>query len=147
VSLLFVQAAPFIPNQFLSNVPFYVVPTLGTSLLGLGTVYWLGWAKLLPAFGYDIQHEIVQMPDGSERVKYKVSSSRYAVLFKTVSLLTRCRSGSNPRSGGDRASGLSRGDGLFGEGRERYASKYVQCIFCVTCPIKGLTFCMTTATD
>jgi hypothetical protein len=75
VSLLFVQAAPFIPNEFLQHVPFYVVPTLGTSLLAIGTVYWLVWAKVLPAFGYDIQHEVVQMPDGSERVKYKVSTS------------------------------------------------------------------------
>lgn len=73
ISLLFVQAAPFIPNTFLDHVPFYVVPTLGTSLLAIGTMYWLVWAKVLPAFGYHIQHEIVQMPDGSERVKYKVS--------------------------------------------------------------------------
>lgn len=50
-----------------------MVPTLGTSLLAIGTVYWLVWAKVLPTFGYHIQHEIVQMPDGSERVKYKVS--------------------------------------------------------------------------
>ncbi|KAK4106158.1 amino acid transporter [Parathielavia hyrcaniae] len=71
VSLLFVQAAPFIKNDLLKKVPFYVVPTLGTSLLAFGTVYWLVWAKVLPAFGYQIQHEIVQMPDGSERVKYK----------------------------------------------------------------------------
>jgi phosphatidylinositol 4-kinase len=80
VSLLFVQAAAFIPNDFLERVPFYVVPTLGTSLLAIGTVYWLVWAKVLPAFGYHIQHEIVQMPDGSERVKYKVSFCRF-VLF------------------------------------------------------------------
>ncbi|KAK4135481.1 amino acid transporter [Trichocladium antarcticum] len=71
ISLLFVQAAPFIPNTFLRNIPFYVVPTFGTSLLAIGTAYWLVWAKLLPAFGYHIQHEIVQMPDGSERVKYR----------------------------------------------------------------------------
>jgi phosphatidylinositol 4-kinase len=73
VSLLFVQAASFLQNNFLVSVPFYVVPTLGTSLLAIGTGYWLVWAKVLPAFGYDIQHEIVQLPDGSERVKYKVS--------------------------------------------------------------------------
>ncbi|KAK4039914.1 amino acid permease-domain-containing protein [Parachaetomium inaequale] len=71
VSLLFVQVAPFIENEFLQGVPYYVFPTLGTSLLVIGTAYWLVWAKLLPAFGYHIQHEIVQMPDGSERVKYK----------------------------------------------------------------------------
>ncbi|KAK3368223.1 amino acid permease-domain-containing protein [Podospora didyma] len=70
-SLLYVLAAPFIPNSFLSSIPFFVVPALGTSLLAIGTVYWLVWAKVLPAFGLHIQHEIVQMPDGSERVKYK----------------------------------------------------------------------------
>ncbi|KAK4123261.1 hypothetical protein N657DRAFT_672263 [Parathielavia appendiculata] len=71
VSLLFVQAPPFIKNDFFEHVPFYVVPTLGTSLLVIGTAYWLVWAKVLPALGYQIQHEIVQIPDGTERVKYK----------------------------------------------------------------------------
>ncbi len=116
VSLLFVQAAPFIKNSFLVNVPFYVVPTLGTSLLVLGTLYWLIWAKLLPAFGYDIQHEIVQMPDGSERVKYKVS---FGLLFLfscfLLLLLTRCCRGSNPKRGRSRASGRASGNGLRGE--------------------------------
>jgi amino acid transporter len=75
VSLLFVQVAPFIENDFLKYVPYFVFPTLGTSLLVIGTGYWFVWAKVLPAFGYHIQHEIVQMPDGSERVKYKVSTT------------------------------------------------------------------------
>lgn len=73
VALLFVQVAPFIENDFLRKVPYYVFPTLGTSLLVIGTAYWLAWAKVLPAFGYVIHHEVVQMPDGSERVRYKVS--------------------------------------------------------------------------
>ncbi|KAL2138164.1 hypothetical protein VTI28DRAFT_7363 [Corynascus sepedonium] len=71
VALLFVQVAPFIENDFLRKVPYYVFPTLGTSLLVIGTAYWLAWAKVLPAFGYVIHHEVVQMPDGSERVRYK----------------------------------------------------------------------------
>jgi hypothetical protein len=54
-------------------VPFYVVPTLGTSLLAIGTVYWMLWAKVLPLVGFHIQHEIEQLPDGSERVRYIVS--------------------------------------------------------------------------
>jgi len=74
LSLLFVLGAPFTPNNLIPAIPFYVVPALGTSMLGIGTVYWLIWAKLLPAMGFDIQHEIVQMPDGSERVKYKVGT-------------------------------------------------------------------------
>lgn len=98
LALLFVQVAPFIENDFLENLPFYVFPTLGTSLLVIGTAYWLVWAKVLPAFGYQIQHEVVQLPDGSERVKYKVSPvakpsgpqfvfccvERHAVLADTV---------------------------------------------------------------
>ncbi|SPQ22731.1 2f0a2b46-f095-4ad3-9825-3de6e10148ce [Thermothielavioides terrestris] len=70
-----ISAAPFIPNYFLVNVQFCVVPTLGTSLLAIGTVYWFVWARVLPAFGHHIQHEIIQMLDGSERVKYKRGSS------------------------------------------------------------------------
>jgi len=71
LSLLFVVAAPFIPNNLIPGIPSAVVPALGTSMLAIGAVYWLVWAKVLPLMGFDIQHEIVQMPDGSERVKYK----------------------------------------------------------------------------
>ena len=71
-SLLFVLGAPFIKNNQLNAIPYWVVPTLGTSMLAIGMVYWLIWAKVLPLLGFHIQHEIVQMPDGSERVKYKV---------------------------------------------------------------------------
>ena len=67
--------APFIRNNLLSTIPYYVVPTLGTGMLAIGTAYWLVWAKVLPLLGFHIQHEIVQMPDGSERVKYKVNAS------------------------------------------------------------------------
>jgi hypothetical protein len=76
MSLLFVLGAPFIPNSRDAAIPHWVVPALGTSMLGIGTVYWVIWAKLLPLMGFHIQHEIVQMPDGSERVKYKVSAAR-----------------------------------------------------------------------
>ena len=75
ISLLYVIGAPFIQNNFLESVPFYVVPVLGTSLLVLGLLYWFVWAKLLPLFGFSIQHEIEQLPDGSERVRYIVSNA------------------------------------------------------------------------
>lgn len=78
ISLLFVLAAPFIPNNLLSNIPFWVVPGIGSSMLAIGTVYWLVWAKLLPLLGFHIQHEVIQLPDGSERVRYVVSSRRLA---------------------------------------------------------------------
>lgn len=47
-------------------------------MLAIGTVYWLVWAKLLPLLGFHIQHEVIQLPDGSERVRYVVSSRRLA---------------------------------------------------------------------
>jgi phosphatidylinositol 4-kinase len=78
LSLLFVLGAPFMPNSPSAAIPYYVVPALGTSMLGIGTVYWVIWAKLLPLMGFHIQHEIVQMPDGSERVKYKVSPATWS---------------------------------------------------------------------
>jgi len=73
--LIYVLAAPFIPNNLLTSIPSYVVPVLGTSLLVIGTAYWLIWAKMLPMCGFHIQHEVVQLPDGSERVRYIVSPS------------------------------------------------------------------------
>jgi hypothetical protein len=75
VSLLFTVSAPFIPNTQLASIPFYVVPALGTSILFIGSVYWFVWAKVLPMFGFHVQHEILILPDGSERVKYIVSIS------------------------------------------------------------------------
>ena len=75
-SLLFTVAAPFIPNtSLLTSVPSVVVPVLGTSLLIIGSAYWLLWAKVLPLLGFQILHEVIQLPDGSERVKYTVSKS------------------------------------------------------------------------
>lgn len=71
VGLLYTCAAPFIPNKLLTKVHFSVVPALGTGMLVIGVVYWVVWAKVLPAFGFSIQHEVVVLPDGSERVKYK----------------------------------------------------------------------------
>lgn len=94
-SLLFVLGAPFIKNNQLNAIPYWVVPTLGTSMLAIGVVYWLVWAKVLPLLGFHIQHEIVQMPDGSERVKYKVSGLLLLLFWGRgrVLVLTRATEG------------------------------------------------------
>jgi phosphatidylinositol 4-kinase len=89
LSLMYVIAAPFIPNKLPPSVPFYVVPTLGTSLLAIGTAYWLLWAKVLPLFGFHIQHEIEQLPDGSERVRYIVSWQHFQCDTSKSLILTR----------------------------------------------------------
>ena len=61
----------------LNPIPWYTVPVLGTGMLGVGTIYWCVWAKLLPAMGYRILHEVEVLPDGSERVRYVVSMLSY----------------------------------------------------------------------
>lgn len=72
-SLLYSVGAPFAPNRMIDAVPYWIVPTLGTSMLAIGVGYWMVWANLLPLIGFQIQHEVIQLPDGSERVKYVVS--------------------------------------------------------------------------
>ena len=106
LGLLFSLSAPFVPNTLSGNVPFFVVPTLGTSMLAIGAVYWLIWAKVLPAFGFQIQHEIVQMPDGSERVKYKVSPFPLN-MTKLLTTWRTCSERSPKRGAESRENGLS----------------------------------------
>jgi len=107
LGLLFSLSAPFVPNTLGGNVPFFVVPTLGTSMLAIGAAYWLIWAKVLPAFGFQIQHEIVQMPDGSERVKYKVSFSSPLVVIKLLTRFCHRSEQSQRRGPESRENGLS----------------------------------------
>ncbi|KAI9750738.1 MAG: hypothetical protein M1815_001596 [Lichina confinis] len=73
ISLAFVIVAPFLPNTTVSpSIPWFVVPTVGTSVFLLGGLYWLGWAKIWPMFGYAIHHDIQELPDGSEVVRFVV---------------------------------------------------------------------------
>jgi hypothetical protein len=72
-SLLFVLIAPFLPNDRVTpTVPWFVVPTVGMSVIVIGTIYWVYWFKLWPLFGWAVEAEIETLPDGSERVKYSV---------------------------------------------------------------------------
>jgi phosphatidylinositol 4-kinase B len=80
ISLLFTLAVPFVPNNTLAHIPFYVIPTMGTGIMVVGSLYWFIWAKILPLAGWHVQHEVQLLPDGSERVKYIVS--RIRVLHK-----------------------------------------------------------------
>ncbi|MCJ1465141.1 hypothetical protein MMC07_003757 [Pseudocyphellaria aurata] len=69
--------APFFRNSTVArSIPWYVFPTVGTGALALGVVYWALWAKVWPLFGYAIEHEVKQLPDGSEVVEYKHTRHR-----------------------------------------------------------------------
>ena len=49
-----------------------VTPVVGTSVLGFGILYWFGFAKLLPALGYEIDSNPDELVDGSRVVIYNV---------------------------------------------------------------------------
>ncbi|CUS13314.1 unnamed protein product [Tuber aestivum] len=49
----------------------YVAPSVGTSVLAFGVLYWVGFAKVLPALGYHIDSEPDELVDGSRVVTYK----------------------------------------------------------------------------
>ncbi|KAK4221728.1 amino acid permease-domain-containing protein [Podospora fimiseda] len=71
--LLYVLFAPFMKNSIVTpTIPWYVVPTVGCSILVLGPVYWVYWFRIWPLFGYSVVHEREILPDGSERIKYVV---------------------------------------------------------------------------
>jgi hypothetical protein len=75
ISLVFVLFAPFIKNTTLTpTIPWYVIPTIGCSMLVAGTIYWLMWGKVIPALlGYKIEPVKQVLADGSEVIKYIVS--------------------------------------------------------------------------
>ncbi|KAK4161326.1 amino acid transporter [Cladorrhinum sp. PSN259] len=71
--LLYVLFAPFMKNSIVTpTIPWYVVPTVGCSILVLGPAYWVYWFKIWPLFGYSVVHEREILPDGSERIRYVV---------------------------------------------------------------------------
>lgn len=55
-----------------SVIPSYIGPTVSTGVLGFGVIYWFGFAKVLPALGYEIDSEPDELVDGSRVVTYKV---------------------------------------------------------------------------
>lgn len=76
-SLLFVLIAPFVPNNRVTpTIPWFVVPTVGCSVVAIGTLYWFYWFKLWPMLGWAVETDKEVLPDGSERVKYSVGLSR-----------------------------------------------------------------------
>jgi len=55
-----------------THIRSYIAPTVGTSVLAFGVLYWVGFAGVLPALGYHIDSEPDELIDGSRVVTYKV---------------------------------------------------------------------------
>lgn len=72
----------------MATIPSYIAPTVATGVLGFGVLYWVGFAKVLPALGYEIDSEPDELVDGSRVVTYKVRSRKIAIQISIVSLLT-----------------------------------------------------------
>jgi len=73
LSLVFVLSAPFIKNNTITPaIPWFVVPIVGCSIIVIGTLYWIYWFHIWPLFGYSVEHNVIVLPDGSERVEYVV---------------------------------------------------------------------------
>ncbi|KAF2120982.1 amino acid permease-domain-containing protein [Lophiotrema nucula] len=102
ISLLFVLLAPFMKNTTLTpTIPWYVIPTIGCSMLVVGTLYWMMWSKVLPALlGYKIEPTKELLADGSERINAsvrRIASGRSTGSRAEYHLLRR-RSNSGSRS-------------------------------------------------
>lgn len=67
---VFVIILIWYPSQ--TTIPSYIGPTVATGVLGFGVIYWIGFAKVLPALGYKIDSEPDELVDGSRVVTYKV---------------------------------------------------------------------------
>lgn len=59
----------------MSTIPSYIAPTVATGVLAFGAIYWVGFAKVLPALGYEIDSEPDELIDGSRVVTYKVRNT------------------------------------------------------------------------
>ncbi|RPA93891.1 amino acid transporter [Choiromyces venosus 120613-1] len=73
----FLLVAPFIPNNYkggsllTGSIPYYVFPTVSCCILVAGCIYWFGFAKIWPKFGFTLEVERTEDEYGNEVIKYK----------------------------------------------------------------------------
>ncbi|KAG8161989.1 hypothetical protein KVR01_007754 [Diaporthe batatas] len=61
------DAYPFITNLGTYTQSIVKIPTVGCSVVAIGTLYWFYWFKLWPMLGWAVETEKEVLPDGSER--------------------------------------------------------------------------------
>ncbi|PWW73527.1 hypothetical protein C7212DRAFT_217500 [Tuber magnatum] len=77
LACIFLLIAPFIPNEYAEgslltgSIPYYVFPTVSCCVLASGFVYWVGFAKIWPEFGFTLEVERTEDEFGNEVIKYK----------------------------------------------------------------------------
>ncbi|KAG0131521.1 amino acid permease-domain-containing protein [Tuber indicum] len=77
LACVFLLIAPFIPNEYgdgsllTGSIPFYVFPTVSLCVFVAGFIYWFGFAKIWPKFGFTLEVERTEDELGNEVIKYK----------------------------------------------------------------------------
>lgn len=89
-SSLYLIVAPYIPpthgQTVYQDLPYWIHPVVTWGVFGVGAVYWLFWAKLLPKFGgYKLVAKEVLGEDGFWRNKfYKISKDETSQLDEEI---------------------------------------------------------------
>ncbi|KAK6521318.1 hypothetical protein TWF506_001542 [Arthrobotrys conoides] len=69
----YLAVAMFVPNCAISGFGlnnYFAIPVTGICVLIGGALYWVGFAKILPLFGYAVETQREYLADGSQVVRY-----------------------------------------------------------------------------
>lgn len=77
LALTYILLASFVPwdNKAMGihpSIPWYLPPVIGSAVMVLGVLYWVVWILIWPMFGMAVETEREVLPDGSERLIYRV---------------------------------------------------------------------------
>jgi amino acid transporter len=75
---LFVLVLSWWPPNVEKDIPSYVTPGVATGIIAFGLLYWVVFAKVLPALGYEVSSCPDELVDGSRIVTYKRHKSGFA---------------------------------------------------------------------
>ncbi|KAA8903666.1 amino acid permease-domain-containing protein [Sphaerosporella brunnea] len=79
------------------NIPSYVTPGVATGIIAFGLIYWVVFAKVLPALGYEVSSCPDELVDGSRVVTYKRHKTGFAKMADEWWLQTVLRRGRESR--------------------------------------------------
>jgi hypothetical protein len=75
---VFVLVLSWWPPNEQKEIPSYVTPGVATGIIAFGLLYWVVFAKVLPALGYEVSSCPDELVDGSRIVTYKRHKTGFA---------------------------------------------------------------------
>lgn len=78
---IFIIVMIWYPPEKQGAINSYVTPGVSTALIGFGILYWVVFAKVTPALGYQIEDEEEELADGTRWVTYKRYKTGFAASF------------------------------------------------------------------